>query len=115
LSSRGWEVTPTAMVADAQAALRERSFKLILTDVFLPDGNGFEILQTVRSGNGLKLRAGDHTPPVIVMTADAALDHAVNAVRHGASDFLVKPFSMEALDAALSRVQLVEKLSLVPA
>jgi DNA-binding NtrC family response regulator len=115
LSSRGWEVTPTAMIADAQVALRERSYKLILTDVFLPDGNGFEILQAVRQGDAQKTRPSAQTPPVIVMTADAALDHAVNAVRHGASDFLVKPFSMEALDAALARVQLVERLSLVPA
>jgi DNA-binding NtrC family response regulator len=35
-------------------------------------------------------------------------------VRHGASDFLVKPFSMEALDSALSRVQIVERLSMAP-
>ena len=48
------------------------------------------------------------------MTADTALDHAVNAVRHGATDFLVKPFSMDALDAALSRVHGGAKLSLAP-
>lgn len=106
LSHRGWEVTPTAMVADAQAALKDRSYKLILTDVFLPDGSGFEILQAVSQN--------PRPPAIIVMTADAALDHAVNAVRHGASDFLVKPFSMEALDAALARVQVVERLSLAP-
>src|SRR5687767_3219019 len=95
------------MVSDARAALAERSYKLILTDVFLPDGSGFELLQAV--GNDQPNR-----PAIIVMTADAALDHAVNAVRHGASDFLVKPFSMEALDSALSRVQIVERLSMAP-
>jgi DNA-binding NtrC family response regulator len=106
LTHRGWEVTPTAMLADARTALNDRSYKLILTDVFLPDGSGFEILQTVSQAQ--------KPPAIIVMTADAALDHAVNAVRHGASDFLVKPFSMEALDAALARVNLVERLSLTP-
>jgi len=107
LTSRGWEVTPTAMIADARAALGERTYKLILTDVFLPDGSGFDVLQAVGREQMPK-------PAIIVMTADAALDHAVNAVRHGAGDFLVKPFSMEALDAALSRVAVVERLSLAP-
>jgi DNA-binding NtrC family response regulator len=106
LTNRGWEVTPTAMVADAKAALAERSYKLILTDVFLPDGTGFDILKSVVKD--------ERAPAIIVMTADAALDHAVNAVRSGASDFLVKPFSMEALDAALANVQVVERLSLMP-
>jgi DNA-binding NtrC family response regulator len=106
LTSRGWEVTATAMVADAREALSARDFRIILTDVFLPDGSGFDLLKS--------LRKGPRSPGVIVMTGDAALDHAVNAVRHGASDFLLKPFSMEALDAALARLTVVEHLSQVP-
>ncbi len=106
LTETGWEVTSTPLIREARAALVERSFRLVLTDVFLPDGSGFDLLQSLR-----KL---SNPPAVIVMTGDNALDHAVSAVRHGATDFLVKPFSMDALDAALARVQVRRKLSVAP-
>jgi len=106
LRDSGWEVTATALVREARAMLAERSFRLVLTDVFLPDGSGFDLLQSMK-----KLA---NPPAVVVMTGDTALDHAVSAVRHGATDFLIKPFSMDALDAALSRVQVKRKLSVAP-
>jgi DNA-binding NtrC family response regulator len=106
LRDSGWEVTSTAHIREARTLLAERSFRLVLTDVFLPDGSGFDLLQSIR-----KL---PNAPAVIVMTGDTALDHAVSAVRHGASDFLIKPFSMDALDAALARVQVKRKLSVAP-
>jgi len=106
LVESGWEVTTTSLVREARSALSERSYRLVLTDVFLPDGSGFDLLQSLK-----KLP----TPPaVIVMSGDTALDHAISAVRHGASDFLVKPFSMDALDAALGRVTVRRKLSVAP-
>lgn len=103
LMEHGWEVTTTSLVREARAALAERSYRLMLTDVFLPDGSGFDLLQSLK-----KLSS---PPAVIVMTGDTALDHAVSAVRHGATDFLVKPFSMDALDSALARVNTRRKLS----
>ena len=106
LRDGGWEVTSTANVREARALIAERNFRLVLTDVFLPDGSGFDLLQSTR-----KMA---NPPAVIVMTGDTALDHAVSAVRHGATDFLIKPFSMDALDAALARVQVKRKLSVAP-
>jgi DNA-binding NtrC family response regulator len=106
LIQNGWEVTITSLVREARQALSEHSYRLVLTDVFLPDGSGFDLLQSLK-----KLAS---PPAVIVMSGDTALDHAISAVRHGATDFLVKPFSMDALDAALSRVQVRRKLSVAP-
>jgi DNA-binding NtrC family response regulator len=106
LMDQGWEVTSTSLVREARSALADRSFRLVLTDVFLPDGSGFDLLQS--------LKKMLNPPAVVVMTGDTALDHAVSAVRHGATDFLVKPFSMDALDAALARVQVRRKLSVAP-
>ncbi|MET0339360.1 MAG: sigma-54 dependent transcriptional regulator [Polyangiales bacterium] len=106
LVEQGWEVTNTSLVREARSALADRAYRLVLTDVFLPDGSGFDLLQSMKKMN--------NPPAVIVMTGDTALDHAVSAVRHGATDFLVKPFSMDALDAALSRVQVKRKLSVAP-
>jgi DNA-binding NtrC family response regulator len=106
LIENGWEVITTSLVREARQALSERSYRLVLTDVFLPDGSGFDLLQSLK-----KLA---HPPAVIVMSGDTALDHAINAVRHGATDFLVKPFSMDALDAALARIQVKRKLSVAP-
>ena len=106
LRDGGWEVTSTAQVREARTLIAERNFRLVLTDVFLPDGSGFDLLQSMK-----KIA---NPPAVIVMTGDTALDHAVSAVRHGATDFLIKPFSMDALDSALARVQVKRKLSVSP-
>lgn len=61
----------------------------ILLDLALPDANGLELLQEWR-GAGL-------TCPIVVITANGSLTVAVDAMREGATDFLVKPFGAERL------------------
>src|SRR5579871_3298631 len=61
----------------------------VLLDLIMPDMNGIEVLT--------KLRAGNTTLPVIVLTAQGGIDSAVEAMRAGANDFLVKPASPERL------------------
>ncbi len=71
-------------LAAARAALRERAPDLVLLDVRLPDGDGLSLLPVI---TGLR-----PPPPVVVMTAHGSVATAVEAMRAGASDFLVKPF-----------------------
>jgi len=78
---------------------REQSFDIGIIDVYLPDGEGIELVPT------LKERCP--SSELIIVTGRATIDAATQAVRAGAVDFLVKPFTSEqlrrAVGAALSR------------
>jgi two-component system response regulator HydG len=108
LTSRGFTVQSAASLAEAGEALRAygSDLDLVLADLNLGDGTGLEVLKVARS---LAPEA-----VVIVMTAAATISNAVEAMRAGAYDFLVKPFEPpEALDSAvrraLERKRLVER------
>lgn len=69
--------------------------RVVLADIILPDGQGFELVDCA---------AGyDPSLGVIIMTGDSSIDNAILALQRGAVDFLLKPFSFEALDSALVR------------
>lgn len=85
-----------AIAGDGQAALAFLEASppdLVLLDVNLPDMSGIEILQ--------KMRADGIASEVIVITGEGSIRLAVDAMRFGASDFLVKPFAIERLRAAV--------------
>lgn len=75
----------------AKDALAVQSYALIVLDINLPDGSGFEILSA--------LRAGGSNTPVLVLTARALVDDRVDALDTGADDYLVKPFDFRELEA----------------
>src|ERR1700752_4716080 len=66
--------------------LRENSIDLVLTDLKLPGMNGLEFLQTIKHQNAAL--------PVVVMTAFGSVETAVEAMKGGASDYVLKPFSL---------------------
>jgi DNA-binding NtrC family response regulator len=66
---------------------------LILLDLMMPDIDGIEVLS--------KLRAANQDMPVIVLTAKGGIDSAVEAMRAGANDFLVKPASPERIKVSI--------------
>ena len=66
--------------------LRENPIDLILTDLKLPGMNGLEFLQTIKRQNAAL--------PVVVMTAFGSVETAVEAMKAGASDYVLKPFSL---------------------
>jgi two-component system repressor protein LuxO len=75
--------------AAAEAVLRERIPDVVLLDLELPDTNGLEILRAIR-------RRGLPTA-VIVVTAHGSVKVAVEAMREGAYDFIIKPFAPDRL------------------
>ena len=93
--------------ASAQV-LQTRAFDLVLFDVRLPDGDGLALLDRLRKG-GLRC-------PAVVMTAFGTLDRAVQALKAGATDFLVKPFDnarlLSAVGAALESAQRADEVGL---
>lgn len=77
-------------------------FDLIISDIRLPDGSGVEWLT--------KIREQGHQTPVIFMTAYADLQTAIEALRVGAVDFLMKPFRLEQMQTAVDRCLKYEQL-----
>jgi DNA-binding NtrC family response regulator len=79
----------TFSAGDAESGLkllRENSIDLVLTDLKLPGMNGLEFLQTIKRQNAAL--------PVVVMTAFGSVETAVEAMKAGASDYVLKPFSL---------------------
>jgi two-component system, repressor protein LuxO len=92
---------------EALAFLERQPASVAIVDVHLPDMNGLEILQNLR-------RQGSPTD-VIVITAEGSVKLAVEAMRQGAFDFIVKPFSKERLvvtvQNALEHRRLTDRLA----
>ncbi len=94
LRKEGHEVTPCADGDVALEALRAGPFDLVLTDMNLPGADGLEILQEASRMYPM--------PRVIIMTAYASTETAVQALRMGAHDYVIKPFGS---DEILTRVR----------
>ena len=95
LQRDGYEVLSAESGEEALELLAAQSPDLMLLDVRLPGIDGLETLQ----------RALTQAPElaVLMMSAHSTVDIAVDAMKHGAIDFLVKPFPFQALDAAVER------------
>lgn len=96
LTRRHWNVTEAACCREAEAILSEKNtFEVILCDLNLPDGMAWQLLD----------QSSERTdqPALIVITGAGLIDNAITALRHGASDFLQKPFTGAQLDDALVR------------
>lgn len=89
LKSESISVDIAGTIKEARDKLSERSYPLILLDVKLPDGDGFEILRALTEAGSPSL--------IIVMTAHGSIGKAVDAMRLGAYDFLEKPFDSRRL------------------
>ncbi|MGC1486610.1 MAG: sigma-54 dependent transcriptional regulator [Albidovulum sp.] len=89
LRSAGYEVILANTGAEGLARFRETDPAVVILDLILPDRSGLDIMQEL-----LALRPGI---PVIAITANASTNKAVEAMRAGAHDFLVKPFNAQRL------------------
>jgi len=88
LGREGYEVDGAATIAEARARLRE-AYDVALVDVWFPVGSGLDLLA--------EIVAASPDTTVIMMSGHATVDHAVQATRLGAFDFLEKPISLERL------------------
>ncbi|MBS0663702.1 MAG: sigma-54-dependent Fis family transcriptional regulator [Verrucomicrobia bacterium] len=96
LAAAGVEVTPAATLAEARRLLDAMEFDYALLDLNLPDGRSTELLEA---------KAVPANVVTIVMTADGGIGSAVEAIRLGAADYLVKPFDPEELGVRFLRAR----------
>ncbi len=104
LRRAGYEVESTATCRAALAALgAEGRYDLVVTDLALPDGSGMQVLEAAKQR--------DDALQVIMVTAFASTEQAVEAMRLGAYDYIQKPFKNTELLAQIDKA--LEKRSIV--
>jgi len=86
-----YEVTTVANGRDALAAARAGTFDLIVSDVMMPEMDGFEFLRAVREDERIA------TTPFIILSARAGEAASLDGLIAGADDYVVKPFSADEL------------------
>jgi DNA-binding NtrC family response regulator len=96
LGQQGGRCTSASGGEQALAYLASDRFDLVLLDLRMDDLDGMQVLQQARN------RGLDTT--FLMMSAEGTIAHAVEAIRLGAADFLVKPFELSTLSAAIARV-----------
>lgn len=94
LEERGYQVTEAANGKSAMRWIEERVFDVALVDLRLTDMDGLDIVRHLR-------QVAPYTS-VIILTAYATLDSAIEALRQGAHDYLTKPFDTEELLASVA-------------
>jgi len=114
LTKEGYRVQEAVNGVDALKKLKDRNFDLVISDIRMPDLNGIELLK--------KIKSHDQDLPVIMITAYATTNDAIEAMKLGAEDYIMKPFSLDELKIIISKslhkkhierenVELKEKLS----
>ncbi len=95
LALNGFRVTCARTGREALELASGGQFDAVLSDIYMPDGGGLELVDS--------LRAINPNLPIVLMTAQGSLEVAVQAVQRGASDFIGKPFDISAVVELLHR------------
>ena len=104
LGRMGHEVMSASNGLEALQILKSATANLVISDLRMPDMNGTELLKALREqGNEV---------PVIIMTAYGTIESAVEAMKLGACDYILRPFDVDALELAVNRVLLTGQLRL---
>jgi len=102
LEQKEYEVEAVHLLEDAKKSVLSKYPDLILLDLNLPDGNGLDLYRLIKK-QGLGI-------PTIVITAHASVNSAVEALKLGVDDYIIKPFELDELfvnvEKQLSRFQL---------
>jgi two-component system chemotaxis response regulator CheY len=89
--------------AVAMQKLKTSKFDFVVSDINMPNMNGFELLRQVRADAELK------QVPVLLVTAEAKKEDIINAAQCGASGYIVKPFTKATLEEKVAKI--IEKMN----
>ncbi|MEX0649169.1 MAG: response regulator transcription factor [Balneolaceae bacterium] len=96
LEHRGNRVTLAKTASEGEHLAVENSFNMIILDLRLPDGNGYDVCANIR---GKKI-----TTPVLVLSAEHETDVKIKVLNVGADDYLTKPFNSDELMARIEAI-----------
>jgi DNA-binding response OmpR family regulator len=96
LQRAGYVVSTAATATDGLQLLQAGAYDLVFLDIKMPDISGIQLLP--------QIRALYPDMPVVMLTAHASLDTAIEAVRAGARDYLLKPIDPEAILARVKKI-----------
>jgi DNA-binding NtrC family response regulator len=95
LELEGFEIEAVANTHDALAHLANRQYPLVISDIYIDDRTGIDVLMAAKKQN--------HDCPVILMTARGSMETVMAATQNGAFDYLAKPFELDTLLEAVRR------------
>jgi len=82
----------------ALSMLRASKFDFVVSDINMPNMDGFALLKNVRADNSLK------NIPFLMVTAEARKEDIVNAAQNGANGYIVKPFTKATLEEKVNKI-----------
>src|SRR5262245_60986463 len=97
LRRRRYDVAAVSTIAAAQEYLSKDTFDIIFLDVRLPDGDGTDLLKALQSR--------PQKPLVVVSTGFGSVESAVECMKNGAFDYLIKPFTAEQIEVVLKKAE----------
>jgi two-component system nitrogen regulation response regulator NtrX len=96
LSEEDYAITTAGTAAEALELLRDADYQAVLLDIWLPDGDGLDVLATIRGDQPQgDVRNTTPRPEVIMISGHGTIEAAVRATKLGAYDFLEKPLSLD--------------------
>src|SRR6185503_4039104 len=96
-SANGCTVTHAAAAEQALGLITEQSFDLVVSDIKMPGLSGLDLLRAVKGKQP--------GTPVVLITGNPSVNSAVFGLRHGAYDYLPKPFSIREIQELLARIR----------
>jgi len=96
-SEHGYEVVTALNATEALKAIREKAFDFAIVDIHLPEMTGIVLSDKIREASPDTL--------IVIMTGYPEIDSAVEALRHHAYDYLIKPFKFEQIYSIIERAR----------
>jgi DNA-binding NtrC family response regulator len=92
-----YDVASTSTIAVAREYLSRDNFDIVFSELRLPDGDGAELLK--------EIQARAQKPLVVITTGSGSIESAVDCIKNGAFDYLIKPFSDEQIGVTLRKAE----------